>query len=844
MPAVATKRDVTWTKLKKMALSLAEKRSLSNEYLDRLKLEIKEIEKQGAQNRWIGLFNDNYKYETNKNGLVLPWLLKMTNVDPLQAEHEVIQQTDWPDIDFDCLPEARDHIKKYAADKYGSSHVCSVGAWQTYKFKSALQDAARGLGEDFRVALKLTKELPDDVDNLKDGGFSECSQCKTRHKDALCPECGSAETEGITLGQLKEEYEVLAKFTEEYPRVVEMAARMVGKIKTMGKHAGGLIISSVPLMGNVPMGISKGTNGEKQWTSMWTEGRNTQLSKLGFIKWDVLGLKTLQYIHDACKLIKKTRNVEFDIIPWEENNPEDNCLGYYTDDLGKRHKVVMDDPEVFQMINDIRTEAIFQFETDVQKGVLRNGVLDYYDLQVFNAMGHPGPIAFIPEYVERRNDENESWRNNEHKGIADSLADTHGIIVYQEQLQAIWQKFANFTAPEGESARKAIAKKHTEKLKGIEAQWLKGSIKILGKDLAEEMWERMKTFGRYAFNKSHSCAYIMVAYWCAYLKVHFAPEWWAAVMSGCHSDRIPKYMETAREEGVKFGTINVEEPTTKFSVDGNFKVTPGLASIKGIGKKAAEKLEGAGKQEISNIDDFVTAHGKSKTVLQRLILLGAFQKYHPNIKATWMWYQYRYCTGKDITALKSDINEQLLGEWTEEKIEAERKRQEMEYRKLYPNRRVLPKKIENWKPKPNATRENVMALFPEDFTLKERLVNEKEYLGYYWHSPMDVWQTTGDYTIMKLKSGEDERGITEGVIDSISLSNTKNGTKMARVKITDGISSITVILWESQWNDFGRNLKEGRGYRFRLKYDPDRNSCTLQRNKTNQAYEPIVLDSV
>ena len=191
----------------------------------------------------------------------------------------------------------------------------------------------------------------------------------------------------LTIGQLKEEYDVLARFAEEYPRVVDMAARMVGKIKTMGKHAGGLIISSIPLMGNVPMGTSKSQSGESQWTSMWTEGRNTQLSKLGYIKWDVLGLKTLQYIHDAIKLIKKTRNVEFNIIPWEGNDPEDNCLGYYTDADGERQKVVMDDKSVFQMINDIRTEAIFQFETDVQKGVLRSGVLDYYDLQVFNAMG-------------------------------------------------------------------------------------------------------------------------------------------------------------------------------------------------------------------------------------------------------------------------------------------------------------------------------------------------------------------------------------------------------------------------------------------------------------------------
>ncbi|MDP6587718.1 MAG: hypothetical protein QF535_23945, partial [Anaerolineales bacterium] len=688
------------------------------------------IEKQGANAYWVDKFNEQATYDTNDNGLVFPWLLDLTPVDPLEVEHEIILSTDLPDIDIDCLPEARDKIKAYAAQKYGEEYVCSVGTWLTFKFKSALQNAARGLGADVKEAMIVTKVLPDDVDGLRDGGYSKCIACKTRHKDERCPKCNSSDTDCVTIGQLLQEYGALKEYEESNPEVVDKAVKMVGKIRAMGKHAGGIIITNKRLMGNIPMGISKGSDGEAQWTSMWTEGRNTQLSKFGYVKWDLLGLKTLQYIHDACKLIHATRNYTFDAIPWRDNDPEDDCVGWYLDDNNKRHKVSMSDKAVFKMINDLRVETVFQFETDVQRGVLANGVRDYYDLQVFNALGHPGPIAFVPEYVERRDDVQQKWKSKEHPDIAAELEDTHGIIVYQEQLQKLWQKFASFTAPEAEKARKAVAKKWVDQLKGIEAQWKRGASKILGERWAGQMWTRMISFGRYAFNRSHSAAYILVAYWCAWLKTHFPPEWWASVMSSCHSDRIPKYMNTARLEGVKFGSLSADKLTPRFSVDSSLEVTPGLTSIKGIGNKAAVKWTASAEREYANIDEFVTANGKDKRVMEPLIKLGAFSKWHSNLQATWGWYQYRYCTGKVFTQLRRDIRARLIEEeWAGKSIPEARQKQIEGFKRLHPKRKV-PAKLTNWEPKAKDTRENVMALYPQDFDLKELLDFEKQYLGY------------------------------------------------------------------------------------------------------------------
>jgi DNA polymerase III alpha subunit len=813
-----------WNELKQHARLLAAEKGLSKEYTDRLKVEFKEIEKQGANNNWVKWHTEGLKYQANKNGLVLPWLLGMTTVDPLLADHQWIQQTDWPDIDIDFIPAARDPIKEFATRQYGEDKVCSVGTWTTYKFKSAMQDVVRALGQDMKNVLILTKSLPEDVDELKDGGYAKCASCETRHKDHTCPKCGSEEIDGITIGRMFNDYDNLRAFNDANPDIVDMAVRLVGKIRTMGTHAGGLIISSVPLMGNIPMAKIKG-----KWTSMWTEGRSTQLSKFGFVKWDVLGLKTLQYIYDCCQLIKKTRGYHFDTIPWARQDKENNILGTYEDDKGVSHHIRMDDPEVFKMLNELRTETVFQFETDVQRGILGHGVRDYYDLQVFNAMGHPGPMDMIPDYVARRDDKARKWLKDEHPAVAQMLLETHGTIVYQEQLAALWQKLAGFTAPEAEAARKAVAKKWKDKLKPVKEQWIVGASHTLGKQKAEEWWDKMESFGRYAFNRSHSTAYVMEAYLTAWLKIHFPPEWWAAVMSSCHHDKMVKYMNTARSEGVAFGPINVEDISETFTVDPTTKVVvPGLASVRGIGEAAVAKLRKQGKY--TDIDDFVEQNGRDKTVIQRLIHLGAFQKYHPNIMATWKWYQFKYCSGPGIAELKAEIRRMLLEKagWTEETIKKERQRQIDEYQKLYPKRKKIPAKVLNWQPKPDEGRDAIMALFPEDYSLKERLKFEKEFLGYYWHSPMDLYHHDPK---CRIKSCREEKSVMlHCVVERVEICKTKAGKPYARVHVMDGLSSATIFVWNDAYEAYKTRLVDGAGLKLQVEYDRERDSFTLRRN--------------
>jgi len=904
--------SVTWEELKELANGELDGRSLDETYAKRLKFEFKEIEKQGATTYWLNLYNDKKRFGSNPNSLVLPWLLGMAEGDPISGRDDEILCTvkaaevvkyrerngvvppdfvkdpDMPDIDLDCLPEARDPIKTYAAEKYGMGitdgygPVCSVGTWQTYKFKSSVIDVCVATGMvDKAEAYELTTKLPDDVDDLKDGGYSNCKgriktdgedkECGTSHNEVRCPNCQSEATDGPTIGKLIAEYEQLASFTAKYPDVIDYAVQIIGRVRNMGMHAGALIIADRTLFGNIPLAKS---NNKGYWVSMWSEGRNTQLSKFGYIKWDILGLKTLKYIFECCRLIEQNRGITFgerkesesehgqELPPamtgWDDINPNLNRAGHFFDSEGNKHYISLNDEDALRLANEQKTDGIFQFDTDLAKSILANGVRNFEDLMLFNAMGHPGPMASIPEAVENRDGGSDSWKNRLHPKILDVLKDTYGVIVYQEQLQAIWQRVAGFTAPQAQEARKAVAKKWVHKLKPIREHWIVGASRVLGQKESENWWTKMETFGRYAFNRSHAVSYCLVAQRCLWLKAHFAPEWWAAVMSDCHSDKLVRYMGIARSEEWKptdhvtysgsynpekpadtvvFGTINIFNLTTDFTVT-NDVVNQGMIGIKGIGESAAESF--AGRGDFTDIDDFIEKKGgKSKTVLERFIKLGAFTvlEGHENIYATWKWYEYKYCSGKDITQLRREIRAKLVEKdgWNETTIEEERQRQEAEYKKQYPNRRKIPAKIKNWKPKPNDSRDNVISLYSDkEFTLEETLAFEKQYLGYYLHSPLDLYLTQGNCDIDAAKRGGQYDGVKlEVVITDLEFAVSKNNKEYARLFVSDGVQTALVLIFNNELAlQNPESLLVGTGIEMWVDYDEMRGTFTMRRNQT------------
>lgn len=812
---------MSWDDLLKKARTAVS--TLGATYSERLETELKEIEKQGANDYWVGLQQEGAKFEENKNGLVLPWLLGITNVDPMEnkIDHIWEYQPDFPDIDIDFLPIARASLKKYAAKKYGEDHICSVGNWITYKPKSALQDACRALSGDSEVqseTIRTTTVLPDEFDNLSPGDLARIRKsARLTVEDIMAKEKEKDKKDRREMSEIEKElannrreatkYEPFFDYYVKHVDIVKIAYKMVGMIKAQGTHAGGIIISSETLGDIMPMSRMK-----DGWTSQWTEGRNTQLSKFGLIKFDLLGLKTMYYIWKCCKFIEQNKGARID---WSDMDPENGRLGWVY--AGKRRAPIkMNDPESMAAITDLKTESIFQHETAIQKGIIeKGGVRDFWDMVIYSSLGRPGPMDEIPNYLLKR-DKKIDWKEGEYidgdiiwdgekyiynpsdlkKGdpedprIINILDETHGTIVFQEQLTAIWQILARFTVPQAEESRKIISKKWEHLLPRVRERWMNGATKEIGKEKAEKWWGIMHNFGRYAFNRSHGVAYSVISFRCLFLKTHFPAEWWAAVMSICHPDKLKKYMAAAQSEGVKLTTLDVDNLTVGFTVIDD-SVTPGLLSIKGIGEKAANKITEV-KGPFSSVDDFVERVGKSKGSMERIIKLGAFDKICPNRRGLWEWYRYKYCAGKEITDLRGMIDEKFA--WPQDKVEEERQRQTNEYFKLYPNRKKIPTKIEKWKPKIGRrfdvpSRDDVINLFP-DYTLAEKIESEKLFLGYLLTSPMEMYKGT-DNTIEEAKFS----GILESVIEDIEIRKSKKGNEYIVLHMTDGKDRAKVTVW-------------------------------------------------
>lgn len=866
---------MNWNDIKICAYEQLVRRQLADPiYKTRLDFEIAEIEKQGATTWWVNSKAATEKKWDNSAGLLMPYLVGMADADPISARKgdvptsthykyvgdwvkrtgklpaDIYRDSDAPDIDVDCLPSARDPIKAYAIKKYGGDmadgigRVCSVGTYQAYKFKSALADSAVGLGTcQKELVLKLTDILPEEVDGLQENGESSCvgkiknattgeeKECGKKHSGIKCPKCGCPDTEDPTIGQMLQNYPELLAFTQEYPEVVGESLKLIGKLRHMGKHAGALIIADRPLYGNVPMYKKDG-----HWVSMWTEGRNPQLSKFGYTKWDILGLKNLAYIFECCKMIEENHGLDFGhaLSGLADINPKEGRAGSYILN-GERVAIPLNDPKALQIANDRKTDAIFQFDTELAKRILSNGVKTFYDLMILNALGHPGPMACIPEYIARRDDPDATWRVIDDPRITAILGETMNVIVYQEQLANMWMILGGFTAPEAQAARKAVAKKWRDKLKPIEGKWIEGATPVMGREKAIEWWAKMVDFGRYAFNKSHSAAYCLTAYLNLWLKAYYRPEYWSTVLSYCDDPKkFVRYMNVARSEKVAFGPLDIRNLKVDFHAKDDI-VSPGLIGIKGIGDKAAAEFQGTWTG--TDIDSFVLSKPKNKSVLERLVKLGGFTKLpgHECIKATWLWYMFKYCAGTDITKLKALVRRKLADQerWTEEKIEAERERQAAEYKKTYPKRNKIPDKILKWVPKPKEDRASVMSLIENEFSVEELLEFEKTYLGYYIHSPLDIFMHTGGLTISNAKEESLAEGVAifEGVITTAGISKTKTDKTMCRLIISDGIEETLLILWEDNIRTHAiENFREGTGVQACVRYDEKRNSFTLARN--------------
>ncbi|MCF7849868.1 MAG: DNA polymerase III subunit alpha, partial [Kiritimatiellales bacterium] len=511
-------------------------------------------------------------------GSLLSYSLAITTVDPLKYSliFERFLNPDRvspPDFDIDFCPTRRADVIKYVRDKYGEDCVAQIITFGTLGAKTLMRDLGRVLEIPLPYCDRLAKMIP--------------------------------ETPGTTLEKALAESPDFKQATSSEPearRIMKYARLLEGLPRHSGMHAAGVVIGEKPLIEIIPLMREQK---EKLIVVQFEKGPT---EAIGLLKMDFLGLKNLTTIHEACTLIKRNHGIDLD--------PE---------------KLPIDDAKTFEMLARGDTVGIFQLESGGMRDTLRQVAPDCIeDIIAILALYRPGPMDFIPDFIKRKH--GQEAISYDHPLLEKILKETHGIIVYQEQIQQAAQMLAGFSLGQGDILRRAMGKKNLEVMAAQRSKFVEGckeTNKIEAK-LAGTIFDNIEKFAQYGFNKSHSTAYGFVTYQTAWLKAHYPAEFMAALLSGemGNSDKLTGFITEAKEMGIDVLPPSVNESISRFNAvpDGS-GIRFGMAAIKGVGEGIVEEIvrERDENGPFAGLMDFCARiSGANKKVVENLIRSGAF----------------------------------------------------------------------------------------------------------------------------------------------------------------------------------------------------------------------------
>ncbi|HTF81378.1 MAG TPA: DNA polymerase III subunit alpha, partial [Cytophagales bacterium] len=488
-------------------------------------------------------------------GSAVAYCIGITNIDPIKYDllFERFLNPDrksMPDIDTDFDDEGRQKVIDYVVDKYGKNQVAQIVTYGTMAAKMSIKDVARVLDLPLQDSNGLAKLVPD-----KPG----ISLNRVLHAPLTAKEGEKSleEKEGIdneslqNVKQLREIYQQKGTLASD---VLHEAEILEGSVRGTGIHAAGIIIAPSDLSDLIPVAVAKDSD------LLVTQFEGKVIEDAGVIKMDFLGLKTLTIIKNTLKLIKKNKGVDINI-----------------DDVD------LEDMKTFELFQRGETEGVFQFESPGMKKYMKELKPDKFgDIIAMNALYRPGPIAYIPNYINRKHGREEITYDLPE--MEEYLKDTYGITVYQEQVMLLSQKLAGFTKGQADVLRKAMGKKDRKTLDALKETFLKGAQeKGHPSNKLEKIWTDWEAFAQYAFNKSHSTCYAFVAFQTAWLKTHYPSEYMAANLTN-EKDNIEKvtyFLEETKRMGIKVLGPNVNKSDILFDVDADDNILFGLGGIKG-----------------------------------------------------------------------------------------------------------------------------------------------------------------------------------------------------------------------------------------------------------------------
>ena len=749
--------------LKKLVFDGLEKRFANDDRLEeakeRCEYELSVIEKMGYVDYFLIVW-DFIRFAKSQDipvgpgrgsaaGSIISYCLEITDINPL--DYNLIferflnpERVSMPDIDIDFCYERREEVIDYVVNKYGEDKVAQIVTFGTMAARNAIRDVGRVLAMDFKTVDDTAKKVP----NLLNINIDKSLE--------ISPEFRKAYEEN-----------------RDVKKLVDVARRVEGMPRHTSTHAAGVVISKLPIMEYVPLAINK--------DAVITQFNMTELEELGLLKMDFLGLRTLTVISDCMKFIKKNKNIDVSFEDMDEN-----------------------DPKVLSMFTVAQTLGIFQFESQGMRNFLKElKPTKFDDLIAANALFRPGPMNEIPTYIHNKHNE----KDVEYLSplLEDILKPTYGTIVYQEQVMQIVQKIAGFSLGEADNLRRAMSKKKMKVMEDGRKEFIfgkedeDGNILIegairrgVGEDIANKIYDLMIDFAKYAFNKSHSAAYSLVAMRTAWLKYYYPVEFLAALISSVmgNTSQLSLYIEEARRLDIKIEAPDINYSLDKFDVKDN-SIIYGLKAIKNVGTNLIEQtiISRNENGKFKSFRDFVERiYEKDKSAINKRSIESLIKAFTSlgETRATLM-LQYQSIIDSVQSGLKNNVPGQSnLFDMFESKDDDERD---------------------------DFTRR-------EEFDKSELLRMEKEVLGIYLSDhPLRTYSniiekysnfSTGDLEddSYNEKNFDGKRVKVVGIVESINKKFTKNQKIMEFVKFEDLYGTMELIVFPQKYEQYSDILNE------------------------------------
>ena len=676
-------------------------------------------------------------------GSVVAYCIGITDVDPIKYNllFERFLNPDrisLPDIDIDFDDEGREKIINYVIDKYGYDQVAQIITYGSMAAKSAIRDAGRVLELPLNETDRIAKLVPERPGVSLIDAFKEVPELSDIRKKK------SLESE-----------------------VLKQAEIIEGSIRNIGTHACGIIITPDKLTNYIPVSKSKDSE------LLITQFDNSVIESAGMLKMDFLGLKTLSIINTALSNIKKNKNIDIDI----DNLP-------------------LDDKPTYELFQRGETNGTFQFESDGMQKHLKSLKPDRFeDLIAMNALYRPGPMEYIPNYIARKHGKEDIQYDLPQ--MKEYLSETYGITVYQEQVMLLSQKISNFSKGEADQLRKAMGKKDSKLLELLKPKFFEGGVKNkVDEKQLEKIWSDWQSFAAYAFNKSHSTCYSLIAYKTAYLKANYKSEYMASVLTHNQNniDKISYFMNECKKQNIKVLGPSINKSENNFVVNDSDQILFGLGAIKGTGSSAVKHIidERKSNGQFKDVFDFIcrtNSRSVNKKTYEALALAGAFDCFEKEHRR-----QFIYARENELSLIENSI--------------------------IYSNKLQKEKETRQTSLFSGENGSHIKEpVIPdvEPFSELEKLRIEKDILGLYVSGhPLDKYsfeiENICNTNFKKIKNNDVNGKSTlfvAGIVTSVEHKISKNGKPYGNVIIEDFSDSYNFIFFSDDYVKFKNFFEEG-----------------------------------